>query len=124
LTSNLDLLPTLLQIAGRNIPDWVEGRLLPGFGGTEDGSRSIFPLMAKDNAAFRPINHGTFTLLKGAQELFFFTGYRDHPNTFELYDLQEDPQELHDLFSRDINTASHMKDELLEAINTANRNIQ
>lgn len=124
LTSNLDLLPTLLQIAGRDIPDWVEGRLLPGFGGTEDASRSIFPLMAKDNAAFRPISHGTFTLINGAHELFFFTGYRDHPDTFELYHLQEDPQELHDLFRRDINTASHMKDELLEAINTANRNTQ
>jgi membrane-anchored protein YejM (alkaline phosphatase superfamily) len=36
LTSNLDLLPTVLQIAGRKIPDWAEGRLLPGFGGAED----------------------------------------------------------------------------------------
>ncbi len=58
LTSNLDLLPTLLQIAGREIPSWVEGRLLPGFGGTEDASRSIFPMMAKDNAAFRPVKAG------------------------------------------------------------------
>src|ERR1041384_5989624 len=36
LTSNLDLVPTLLQIAGKDIPSWIEGRLLPGFGGTED----------------------------------------------------------------------------------------
>ena len=122
MTSNLDLLPTLLQIAGREIPSWVEGRLLPGFGGTEDESRSIFPLMAKDNAAFRPVKRATFTLLKGPYELFFFTGYPDHPDRFELYDLQEDPDELHDLFSRDINMASQMKDELLEAISAANRN--
>jgi arylsulfatase A-like enzyme len=122
LTSNLDLLPTLLQIVGREIPPWIEGRLLPGFGGTDDASRSIFPMMAKDNAAFRPIKRATFTLIKGAHELFFFTGYPDHPDRFELYDLQDDPQELHDLFSGDINTASHMKDELLEAINAANRN--
>jgi arylsulfatase len=124
LTSNLDLLPTLLQIAGKEIPDWVEGRLLPGFGGTEDASRSIFPMMAKDNAAFRPIKRATFTLIKGAYELFFFTGYPGHPDSFELYNLQEDPQELQDLFRKDITTASQMKNELLEAINTANRNVQ
>ena len=124
LTSNLDLLPTLLRITGKEIPDWVEGRLLPGFGGTEEANaeRSIFPIMAKDNAAFRPIKQATFTLIKGAYELFYFTGYRDHTDLFELYHLQEDPQELRDLFRRDITTASHMKDELLEAINTANRN--
>ncbi len=126
LTSNLDLLPTLLQIVGKEIPNWIEGILLPGFGGTEDAnaSRSIFPMVAKDNAAFRPIKHGTFMLIKGAYELFFFTGYPDHPDTFELYNLQEDPDELHDLFRSDITTASQMKDELLEAISTANRNYQ
>ncbi len=124
LTSNLDLLPTLLQIAGKEIPDWVEGRLLPGFGGTEDVSRSIFPMMAKDNPAFRPIKRATFTLIKGAYELFFFTGYPGHPDSFELYNLQEDPQELQDLFRKDITTASQMKNELLEAISTANRNVQ
>ncbi|HSB02462.1 MAG TPA: sulfatase-like hydrolase/transferase, partial [Anaerolineales bacterium] len=124
LTSNLDLVPTLAQIAGQETPDWAEGRLLPGFGGSEDASRSIFSMVAKDNAAFRPIQHGTFALMKGPHELFFFTGYPDHPDAFELYNLQEDPDELQDLFSKDINTASQMKDELLEAINTANRNYQ
>jgi hypothetical protein len=80
--------------------------------------------MAKDNAAFRPIKRATFTLIKGAYELIFFTGYPDHPDRFELYNLQNDPEELHDLFSGDINMASHMKDELLEAISAANRNYQ
>jgi hypothetical protein len=79
-------------------------------------------MMAKDNAAFRPIQRATFTLIKGGYELFFFTGYPGHPDAFELYNLQEDPQELHDLFRKDITTASQMKDELLEAIHRANRN--
>jgi arylsulfatase A-like enzyme len=124
LTSNLDLLPTLVQIVGQEIPDWAEGRLLPGFGGTEDPTRSIFSMVSKDNAAFRPIQHGSFALIKSPHELFFYTGYPNHPDAFELYNLQEDPDELQDLFTKDINTASQMKDELLEAINTANRNYQ
>jgi arylsulfatase A-like enzyme len=124
MTSNLDLLPTLLKIAGKEIPEWIEGRLLPGFGGTEDEDRSIFPMMAKDNAVFRPIEHATFTLVKSGYELFFFTGYRDHADRFELYNLEEDPDELQDLFRKDITTASQMKDELLEAINAVNRNYQ
>jgi arylsulfatase A-like enzyme len=122
LTSNIDLLPTLLQIADREVPGWVEGRLLPGFGGSEDASRSIFPMVAKDNAAFGPLRRATFTLIKDPYELFFFTGYPGHPDQFELYNLQEDPDELHDLFSKDITAALHLKDELLEAVSTANRN--
>jgi arylsulfatase A-like enzyme len=124
LTSNIDLLPTILQIADKEIPQWVEGNVLPGFGGTQDANRSIFPLMGKDNAAFQPLTHATFVMLKGGYELLFYTGYRNHDDQFELYHLEQDPHELQDLFSKDITTASQMKDELLEAIDAANRNFQ
>ncbi|RPJ23763.1 MAG: hypothetical protein EHM33_19965, partial [Chloroflexi bacterium] len=124
LTSIMDLLPTILQVTGQETPDWIEGRLLPGFGGAEDVSRSIFSMVAKDNATFQPIERATFTMIKGPHELLFFTGYKDHQDRFELYNLQEDPDELQDLFSKDITTASQMKDELLEAVNAANRNYQ
>jgi arylsulfatase A-like enzyme len=124
LTSNVDLLPTILKIAGKEVPEWVEGRLLPGFGGVEDTARSIFPLMAKDNAAFRTLAHATFAMIKSGYELLFYTGYPGHADQYELYHLDEDPHELQNLFSKDITTASHMKDELLEVINAANRNFQ
>jgi arylsulfatase len=124
LTTNLDLLPTLLSITEQEIPAWVEGRILPGFGGMEDTSRAIFAMMAKDNPAFQPLTRATFTLIKGTYELFHYTGYPGYPDTFELYNLQDDPRELHDLFTKDITVASQMKDELLESVSTANRNFQ
>jgi choline-sulfatase len=125
-TSNVDLLPTILHNTGKEIPQWVEGKLLPGFDGAEhaEADRSIFPVMAKDNAAFQSITHATFAMIKGPYELLFYTGYRGHTDRFELYHLQEDPDELQDLFSKDITTAAQMKDELLEAIHAANRNFQ
>ncbi|HEY3476047.1 MAG TPA: sulfatase/phosphatase domain-containing protein, partial [Anaerolineales bacterium] len=123
-TSNVDLLPTILKVAAQEIPPWTEGSVLPGFGGTEETARSIFSLMAKDNAAFRPLTQATFALMKGGYELLHYTGYPGHDDQYELYHLDEDPHELHNLFTKDITMASQMKDELREAVEAANRNFQ
>jgi hypothetical protein len=50
-TSSLDLLPTVLQIAGKSIPDWADGRVLPGFSDAEDMTRSVYSFVAKNNSA-------------------------------------------------------------------------
>ena len=54
----------------------------------------------------------------------FDPNYPDFADTFELYNLHEEPNELQDLFKEDINTASQLKEELLDAVSAANHNIQ
>jgi arylsulfatase A-like enzyme len=55
LTSNIDLLPTMMHIAGLPIPDWCEGQVLPGLGGDETPDRSAYVVEAKKNPAYQPL---------------------------------------------------------------------
>jgi arylsulfatase A-like enzyme len=114
-TSNADLLPTILSIAGRPIPDGLDGRLLPGFGGDEDASdRPIITVEAKESSSFEPLSRVTIAMVKGDRKLVYYKGYDKYPEAFEMYDLLDDPQEKRDLFKQDPSVASQMKQELLD----------
>ncbi|MFM8322068.1 MAG: sulfatase [Chloroflexota bacterium] len=118
LTSNVDLLPTLAQLAGRPTPEWCEGRLLPGLGGEEDPQRSAFVIEAKANAAYGRLRKASTALLKGPLKLVHYQGYRYYRDEYELYDLSEDPQELNNRFD-DHPAAGDLLDELNRAQQTA-----
>ncbi len=118
-TSSIDVLPTLLHLIGRDIPDWCEGKLLPGFGGTEDPQRSSFSVEAKLNPAFAPIRKGTIAMRKGRYKLIYYTGY-EKEDSFELYDLENDLEELTDLYSANPVVAASMREELLTQFHQAN----
>jgi arylsulfatase A-like enzyme len=117
-TNSVDVLPTLLHLVGRNIPDWCEGKLLPGFGGVEDAERSVFSVEAKLNPAFAPINKGTIAMRKGKYKLIYYTGY-EKADSFELYDLENDFEELTDLYSSKPSIVSAMREELLTKFHAA-----
>ena len=119
LTSNTDLLPTILSLAGREIPSLVEGRLLPGLGGEEDSDRSVFTVFAKENSAFLPLNKSVMSMRKDDHQLLYYRGYPGYDDRAELYHLGEDPEELRDLSSDDSVTTARMKEELLDLANTA-----
>ena len=121
LTSNLDILPTLLSLAGQTIPADIEGRLLPGFGGKEDYERSVFSVFAKESSAFLPLSKAVVTMNKRNYKLIYYRGYPDFDGKFELYNLADDPEEMADLDGANPAFANSLKDELLDALAEADR---
>jgi arylsulfatase A-like enzyme len=112
-TSNIDLLPTFLKIAGREPSVSLEGKVLPGLGGGEE-VRSIYSMEAKGCSSFGNLKNGvTLSMIKGDRKLIYYTGYPKHQDTFELYNLNNDVEEMNDLYQMDTVTASKMKGELL-----------
>jgi len=100
-TSAVDILPTIAHLTGRPLPAQTEGTLLPGLVGENDPGRSIYVVEAKLNHANRPLSAATFVLRKGYWKLIYYKGY-DIGEVFEFYDLENDPEELEDLYPRDL----------------------
>jgi len=112
-TSNADVLPTLLHLAGLTVPDWCEGEILPGISGTSGSSgRPIFSVEAKENSAFLPLNKVIVAMRKDKYKLICYRGY-DVEDQFELFDVDNDLEEMDDLYARLPQVASTMRDELL-----------
>ena len=119
-TNAVDLLPTLAQVAGKPVPAWGEGKLLPGFGGAEDFERSVYVVEAKSNPAFAPLQQATIAMRKGSQKMIYYTGYEGE-DSFEFYDLENDLEELNDLYPENPSTAKVMKEELLDTLSRVNK---
>jgi len=119
-THAVDVLPTLLQIAGRPLPSWTEGKLLPGFGGVDDNNRSIFVVEAKSNPAFSPLRKATIVIQKDDYKLVHYTGYGTD-DSFELYNLHEDMEELNNLYSQNPAIAKSLREELLDSLSDADQ---
>ncbi len=123
-TSAVDLLPTLAYATGRGLPTWCEGTLLPGFGGTPEPERSIFVVEAKHNSAFAPLSNASFALRKGRYKLTYYIGFRtrvrQQEGVFELYDIENDPEELSDLYPKAPAVFNDLKAELLAKVDAEN----
>jgi arylsulfatase A-like enzyme len=117
----VDILPTLLYLAGLPVPDWCEGKILPGIGGTQGSSgRSIFSVEAKQNSAFQPLGKVTIAMRKDNYKLICYRGY-DAEDQFELFDLDDDLEEMDNLYSRLPQVASTLRDELLANLDKSNQ---
>ena len=109
-TSSVDIVPTLANLAKLPIPDWTEGVSLPKLGGKEINQRSIYTVDAADNSAFKLLTKSSISLTKGNYRLTYYN-YPDDQQ-FEFYDLDNDPEELIDLYSKQPAEAIRMREEL------------
>jgi arylsulfatase A-like enzyme len=121
-TSCVDLLPTLLDAIGQGVPDWCEGTVLPASGGAEEPSeRSVYALEAKSNPQHAPLTEGTITLIKGRHKLIHYFGYAGYERRYELYDLENDPEEMEDLCLSRRSVAADLQNELEAKLEEVNR---
>jgi arylsulfatase A-like enzyme len=96
-TSNIDLLPTITHLSNIQTPTWASGQLLPGLGGIDDPDRKLFTLDARLNTPHSPINEYSFSLHYKNYKMIKYQ-YPEYSGV-ELYDLEEDPEELNNLFT-------------------------
>lgn len=116
-TSAVDILPTMLYLTGRPIPEWTEGQVLPPFVTNDDSpKRSIYAVEAKGNPKTAPLRKATLAMIKGDYKIIYYRGYQGHDGVFELYNLKQDPEELNDLYDTNSAIASELKFELLAKI--------
>jgi len=124
-TSAIDVLPTLLQVTGHPIPEWVEGRVMPPFTDEADTSeKEIFVVEAQHTSKGRPITAGTLTCIRDQYKLIWYFGYPELAQTgdlVELYDIETDPDELVNLASARRNIVDEMVDLLKVRLSESNQ---
>ena len=124
-TNSVDLLPSILHFSNLDTPDWCEGALLPGLGGTEDDTRLTFSMDAKRASAFGYLSPITVAMYRDDHKLIYYKGYNEkgspyHDGLFELYNLKDDPEELLNIIDKDTAIAKQLQEQFLQAYNKAN----
>ncbi len=116
-TSSVDILPTLLNVTGQSIPDWCEGVILPPYQTAEYNSkRSVFALKTKQSLPDSKLTKGVYVIFKDNYKLIYYSGIdetKTYDPYFELYDINNDPEELNNLYSSNKPIAEDLLQELL-----------
>lgn len=124
-TSCVDLLPTLLYATGRDIPDWVEGQVLPPFANEENSSeRIIYSVEAKRNPKQAPLTRATIAMVAGRYKLIHYFGYDDVEDEYEMYDVIDDPEETKDLYLSKESIRAEVREELMDKQNELKKKLQ
>jgi arylsulfatase A-like enzyme len=98
-SSSVDLLQTLGHLIDAGLPGWGVGQLLPPWNGSP-GNRSLYMMDAKSNSKFGPLVKGTFAMRLENYKVINYIGYDGFDDITEVYDLENDPEELANLWGK------------------------
>jgi arylsulfatase A-like enzyme len=123
-TSAVDILPTLLHVTGNPLPQFTEGQVLPPY--NEDTiplDRSIFGLHGRYNPQYKPLETASAMHLKWPYKLVAYWGYEKLKGEpmYELFNLEEDREELANLYREQPQVAAGLLDEINRQIDQADR---
>jgi hypothetical protein len=105
----------MLHLTGQPSASWTEGVVLPPFSDSYPGeNRSVYALEARKSGKYAPLRTATTTLRKGQYKLLYFFGYEELAGgeRVELYDIENDPEEVNDLSATKRETAGELLNEL------------
>lgn len=120
-TSAVDLLPTLLTINELPIPESAEGLILPPYN-LQPHTQDVFALQAEGNMPNQRVRAATAMVIKEEYKLVYYYGYPKLDGSselFELYNVQDDPQELENLYSPTNTVFKQLRDALFEKLEQA-----
>lgn len=125
-TSAIDILPTLLQVTGQSPAPWAEGLVLPPYGAPVPNDRSVYVLQALENRKYKPLAEATTALVKDGYKLMHYSGYEKLGGQlyYELYDLNNDPEELTNLYDPNLPLFKELNAELLAKLDEVNEPYQ
>ena len=106
----------------------MEGEILPPFSGRAvNENRSVYAVEAKRSKPRESLSPATTTVVRGNYKLTYFSGYSQLGEVgeyLELYDLEQDPEEMNNLYSRQSSLARELREELTEKIREADKPYQ
>jgi arylsulfatase A-like enzyme len=123
-TSAVDLLPTLAHLSGYQIPQWMEGILLPPYQQTNSPSdRGIYALRSYYAERTEPLSQASIVLVKGRYKLHYYFGYSEigSRELVKLFDVKEDPGEMNDLSQLQKDISDEMLKELKASLAEAEK---
>ena len=117
-TSVVDIIPTLLHIAGKEQVDWTEGSVLPPFNPDFEPTRSVYAMDSRFSTQGEPFSSASIMMRKENYKLIYHFGDTDRylrlngEPLFELFDIDADPEELEELSEKAPDILEAMKAEM------------
>ncbi|NOZ69775.1 MAG: sulfatase-like hydrolase/transferase [Deferribacteres bacterium] len=121
LAEQVDIAPTILELAGIPVPSWMEGRsLVPLMRGERLPSRPVFSMFFEKNRSRRhQITRGSIAVWEGEYKLIH---YLEEDKSL-LFNLRKDPDELNNLFDAEPETGRRLLAIIRDNLREANERI-